>query len=353
MSARVMRPATEAELAHWDELVAANPDGGNTLQSKAWGEFKSRWGWQPHHYVYELPDGRLVAAMWFVRHIPLQGDIWYCPKGPGVVTPADFYEVVRQTRAANLPGVWMRFESEVLDDDAPDKTIFTKLGLMRANHDPGSKSTIFIDLAPSEDEILASFNQSARRNIRKATAGGVVAELVEPTPANLDMMFELMKATEARAHYGLRSREYFQDYWRSQIAAGQGQLLFTRHEDDVLSGMFMTHLGHRGWYKDGGSFDIKRELQASYLMQWEAMRWFKAKGATSYDMIGVPNRDEVGTGHSRDGLYSFKSKFNPEITEFIGCWDLPLSSQKYRFWRKFGERLAAKLAQRMPEKFLY
>ena len=42
-----MRRATAAEIDRWDELIAANPDGGMALQSKAWGDFKGRWGWQP------------------------------------------------------------------------------------------------------------------------------------------------------------------------------------------------------------------------------------------------------------------------------------------------------------------
>ncbi len=347
-----MRPATEAELARWDELVAANPDGGQALQTLAWGDFKARWGWQPRRYVYELSSGRQLAVQWLSRRVTLQGELWYCPKGPGVTAPADFKTVVAQTKAANLGGIFVRFESEVLHDDMLPAQV-VKLGLVRANRDPGMKSTIFIDLDRSEDELLASFNQSCRRNIRKAVAGGVVVEPVEPTQANLNMMFELMKATEGRAKYGLRPKAYFLDYWQAQIAAGQGQLLFAKHDGEVLAGIFVTFLGKRGWYKDGGSFDKKRELQASYLMQWETMRWLMARGVASYDMIGVPNRDEVGTGHAKDGLYAFKSKFNPEITEFMGCWDLPLNSAKYKLWRKVGERVAARLANRRPERFLY
>jgi lipid II:glycine glycyltransferase (peptidoglycan interpeptide bridge formation enzyme) len=346
-----MRLATADEVERWDDLVAANPDGGNSLQTKTWGDFKGRWGWEPRRYVYELGD-RLVAAQWQVRDVPLLGQVWYCPKGPGVTTPADYLEVVKQTREAGLPGVFARFESEVLDDDMP-KDKLPHAGLVRANRDPGSKSTIFIDLRPGEDEILASFNQSARRNIRKAQAGGVSVEPVDASHDHLEHMFKLMQATEGRAHYGLRPRAYFEEYWRKQARAGQAQLFLVRHEGDVLSGLFATYLGTRAWYKDGGSFDLKRELQASYLMQWEVMRWLKAQGVESYDMMGVPNRDRVGQGDPRDGLYSFKSKFNPEITEFIGCYDLPLSDWKYRAWLRVGERIAARLANRRPERFLY
>jgi serine/alanine adding enzyme len=346
-----MRPATEEELSRWDELVAANPDGGNALQTRAWGDFKGRWGWEPRRYVYELGD-RQVAAQWLVRRVPLQGEVWYCPKGPGVTTESDYLDMAAQTRESNLTGVLARFESEVLDDEA-HKEWLRQAGLVRANRDPGSKSTVFVDLAPGEEAVLASFNQSARRNIRRAQVAGVVVEPVEPTAANLDIMHELMKVTEGRAHYGLRPKAYFQDYWRAQTAAGQAQLFLARHEGEVLAGLFATYVGQRAWYKDGGSFDKKRELNASYLLQWEVMRALMARGITNYDMVGSPNRDQIGVSDARAGLYEFKRKFNPEITEFIGCWDLPLSASKYRLWRKVGERLAARLAMRSPERFLY
>jgi lipid II:glycine glycyltransferase (peptidoglycan interpeptide bridge formation enzyme) len=346
-----MRFANENELKRWDELVAANSDGGNALQTLAWGDFKGRWGWRPRRYVYETGSG-LVAAQWLVRKASGQGELWYCPKGPGVTSAEGLLEVVQQTKAAHLSGVLARFEAEVLDDEV-DGGDLRAAGLVRANRDPGSKSTIFVDLSGGEEAALASFNQSARRNIRKAQAGDVTVQAVEATPENLDVMFELMKATEARAHYGLRPKAYFLDYWRSQIAAGQAQLFLARHDGEVLAGLFVTFVGKRAWYKDGGSFDIKRELNASYLLQWEVMRWLMARGTTSYDMVGTPNRDQVGTGDSRDGLYAFKSKFNPEITEFAGAWDLPLDNVRYKLWRKVGERVAARLANRSPERFLY
>jgi lipid II:glycine glycyltransferase (peptidoglycan interpeptide bridge formation enzyme) len=347
-----MRPANDDEIQHWDERIAQNPDGGMSLQTKAWGDFKSRWGWLPRRYIYELANGRTVAAQWLVRTIFGQGAIWYCPKGPGVTDFKDYLEIVGQTKDIGLPGIFARFESEVFDD-ASSKQALASAGLARAPRDPGSKSTVFVDLELGEEALLASFNQTARRNIRKATSGGVVAKPVEPTDANLHTMFLLMKATEARAHYGLRPERYFRDYWSSQIKAGQAQLFFACHEGDVLAGVFATFLGMRGWYKDGGSFELKREFQASYLLQWEVMRWLMAQGIMNYDLVGSPNRDQIGTGDSRDGLYEFKRKFNPEITEFIGCWDLVLSDSKYKVWGKFGERVAARLANRRPERFLY
>ena len=48
-----MRPASRAEIAAWDSLVERNPDGGQILQTRAWGEFKRRHGWTPSYMVAE------------------------------------------------------------------------------------------------------------------------------------------------------------------------------------------------------------------------------------------------------------------------------------------------------------
>jgi serine/alanine adding enzyme len=346
-----MRRANEVELEGWDKLVAANPDGGMALQTRTWGEFKARWGWMPRYYIYELADGRNIAALWLQRVVGVVQSIWYCPKGPGVVTLEDYEEILHQTRG-QLGGVFARFESEVLAAEVK-KNALARFGVVKGSREPGSKSTIFIDLSRTDELLLASFSQSARRNIRKAEAGGVTVQTVPPTTENLDVMFELMKATEERAHYGLRPKAYFLDYWQSQITALQGQLLFAQAGGEILAGIFVTYLGHRAWYKDGGSFDRHRELNATYLMQLETMRWLKSKGIHTYDMVGVPNPDQVGSGDSRDGLYEFKAKFNPDITEFIGTYDLVESPLKYKLWLKFGERVASKVANSQPERFLY
>lgn len=346
-----MKIASQDEINRWDELVAANPDGGNVLQTLAWGDFKGRWGWEPRRYVATV-GGRAVAVQFLVRRIPLLGEVWYCPKGPGVTSQRDLVELIAQIKALGTGAVFVKLEPEVLES-AADRKQLAAAGLIKGTRDLQSKSTIIVDLTPGEEGVLASFNQSARRNIRKAEAGGVQVEPVEATLANLEIMYQLMHTTEARAGYGLRPPAYFKDYWKSQIDAGQGQLLFATHEGDVLAGIFVTFIGQRAWYKDGGSFAIKRELQPSYAMQWGTMRWLIKRGITSYDTVGVPNPNEIGTGHSRQGLYDFKAKFNPAITEFIGCWDLPLDEGKYRLWLRIGERAAGKLANRSPEKFLY
>jgi lipid II:glycine glycyltransferase (peptidoglycan interpeptide bridge formation enzyme) len=74
---------------------------------------------------------------------------------------------------------------------------------------------------------------------------------------------------------------------------------------------------------------------APYLLQWEAMKWAKEEGAEIYDMVAVPPKAELeNPSHMQHGLYQFKRGFNEEVTEFVGCWDLPVHPGKFKIWQR-------------------
>ena len=188
-------------------------------------------------------------------------------------------------------------------------------------------------ISKDEDEILNSFKQKTRYNIRLAERKGVKIEHRAMDDAGVDLMYGLMQATQKRAGFFLRQKDYFGNYWKALAEAGMGQLIVATHEGDLLGGVFITIFGSKAYYKDGGSYETKRNLMAPYLLQWEAMKWAKQKGATSYDLVAVPPRSELeNTAHHQHGLYLFKRGFNETVTEFTGCWDYPINAQKFRIW---------------------
>ena len=66
----------------------------------------------------------------------------------------------------------------------------------------------------------------------------------------------------------------------------------------------------------------------TYLLQWEAMRWAKARGCSVYDLWGVPDAEEAaleaGFAVRSDGLwgvYRFKRGFGGDLKRSAGAWD--------------------------------
>lgn len=338
----MLRFASNEEIAEWDQLVLANPDGGHIYQSHAWGEFKSDWGWRPLRLIFEHQKAKYAIQL-IAKSVPFIGTIYYCPKGPGFFAGAKANresaealkaftrEATEFLRSHDKTAVLLKIEPEV-EDGAVD---LHALDYVKAKSDLQFKATIIVDISAPEEELLAAFKQKTRYNIRLAEKKGVCIERLPMDEAGVELMYKLMQATQERAGFFLRSQEYFGGYWQALWEANLAQFFVARHEGEVLAGIYATVFGHRAYYKDGGSFPIKRNLMAPYLLQWEAMRWAKSRGAVEYDMVAVPPKSELNNPqHHQAGLYSFKRMFSEEVTEFVGCWDLPLSS-KYKLWRKY------------------
>jgi lipid II:glycine glycyltransferase (peptidoglycan interpeptide bridge formation enzyme) len=337
------------EIARWDELVTGNPDGGNILQSRAWGEFKRSFGWTP---LYRRDDSSGVAVLVLQRWIPGLGRLWYVPKGPGVCG-ADALQPIVAGLAAERRAFTIKVEPEIEASDGADRSL-RAMGLVKAARDVQiTRATIIVDLRRDDDALLASFKPKTRYNIRLAQRRGVKVEAVRTSPENVDTMYELMSATQSRAGFTLRPRRYFAGYWRLHEAAGQGQLFLASLGGEVLAGVYATFLGAKAWYKDGGSTKHRSEVMAPHLLQWEVMRWLRARGIAGYDLVAVPPRDELRAGHPLYGLYRFKSGYNDRITEFVGTWDAVVDRRRHAIWQSVGERVMHQWTYRLRHDLFY
>jgi lipid II:glycine glycyltransferase (peptidoglycan interpeptide bridge formation enzyme) len=199
----MIRLATDAEIQNWDELVTANPDGGHIYQSFEWSQVKSFHDWEPVFCVYEAP-AVFIAFVLLRKAVSMLGNIYYCSKGPGVFagykadekTKAHFEEILldleKFVAKQDSKAILVKVEPE-LEDGQLD---LAKLGLVKASADLQFKATILVDIKPSEEEILNSFKQKTRYNIRLAERKGVKVEQRPMNDDGVDLMYELMQATQ-------------------------------------------------------------------------------------------------------------------------------------------------------------
>ena len=88
-------------------------------------------------------------------------------------------------------------------------------------------------------------------------------------------------------------------------------LLTARHEGDLLAGNICIFWKKRGVYLTGASSNAKRNLMATYALQWEAMQRAKVAGCVEYDLYGIP--PDPDPGHPMFGLYQFKTGFSDRV----------------------------------------
>lgn len=325
------RFATPEEITSWNQLVLANPDGGNILQGREFAEQKTLAGWQIRYIIASS-----IAIMALEKRIPFLGKVWYIPKGPGVITKKQLVALLPPLREfARSNGVFtIKIEPEI-----PHDTSIKDLDLAKTRPIQANTSTIYVDLSPDLDTILVQLPQKGRHAIRRAERDGVTVEKVSATDKNCLIMYNLLKETARDAQFGIRPSNYYKAFYKRYEKAGLGQLFFAKFEGKIVAGAFAVCFGTKSTYKDGASIRQRTAYGASHLLQWDVITWAKEHGSTLHDLCGVPPISQSkNPEHPYYGIGLFKASFNKEITEYVGAYEIPVNPLKSKLWTTFIEK---------------
>ncbi len=344
----------------WHALLRPLP-AAHVLQTWDWGEFKrGETGWTPERLAFRDESGATVAAASVLtrRVGPLR--VMYVPKGPALDyrDPAlleavlDHLEMLARQRRA----VWLKIDPDIIagtgipgsdDRDHPphdDPAGQRALGLLRARGWRFSASqvqfrnTLTLDLAQSEEALLAAMSQGTRRKIRQAIKGGVSVRPAE-SPGDFDTLYALYRVTGERQGFLIRPPDYYRAAWSRFITAELAQAFLAEHEGRALAGLVLFHFGPKAWYFYGMSSNEGRERMPTYLLQWEAIRWAQARGYATYDFWGAP--DEFREDAPMWGVYRFKDGFGGTVVRHIGAWDYAPSRALYALYERVMPRVLA------------
>jgi lipid II:glycine glycyltransferase (peptidoglycan interpeptide bridge formation enzyme) len=281
-------------------------------------------------------------AQLLLRRLPLGLTIGYIPKGPVL----DWHDVAarqaiftlihlkaKKHRAIFLkiePDLWESTESETATE------FLTKIGF-RSGDTVQPRATAIIDIRGSEDDILATMKQKARYNIRLARKKGVSVR--QGNINDIADFHRLSQVTSGRDGFGIHNLDYYQTAHRL-FSPDQCALLIAEFEGEPLAGLMVFRQGDTAYYFYGASSNEKRNLMPTYLIQWEAIRWAKVHGCTSYDLWGIPDATpdvlEAEFEHRHDGLwgvYRFKRGFGGEIKRTVGAYDYIYQPKLYRLYQ--------------------
>ncbi len=331
-----IRFATPDEIESWNDHIVANPDGGNILQGREFIEQKVDGGWTAR---YILADTRAIAAI--EKHVPLLGKVWYIPKGPSVTSTSDLKALIPAFKEfAAQHGVFtIKIEPEL-----EHQTDMSGLGLLSTTPIQYNYSTVYVDLSPSVDDILAGLNQKGRHAIRRAERDGVTVAAVPANDENCQVMYDLFTQTAGGAGFAIRPPQYYRSFYRAYESQDRGQLFFAYFEGKVVAGAFAMVQGEKSMYKDGASVRERTAYGASHLLQWHVITWAKQNGSLKHDLAGVPPiKDIKDPAHPFSGLARFKTSFNKEVTQYVGAYEIPVVGWKATLWQRYLEKLVRKL----------
>jgi peptidoglycan pentaglycine glycine transferase (the first glycine) len=349
--------------ATWHQALARLPQA-HPLQSWAWGEFKSRWGWRPRRLLMAVGGNSWeaqAAAQVLQRKLPrLPYSVLYVPKGPAL----DYHDKsLRRQVLAQLEAlarreraIFIKIDPEVVRNWGLDGERVSPLGtaVMRdlrerswrlSDEQIQFRNTVEIPLDATEDQLLAGMKQKTRYNIRLAERKGVV---VRSGSANdFPVIAEMYAETAARDGFAVRPAAYYLDGWKTLHEAGMAHPLLAEVDDRPVAAIILVRFGERAIYMYGASRNEARERMPNYLLQWEAIRWAKEKGCTVYDLWGAP--DELNETDRMWGVWRFKAGFNGELVRFIGAWDFVARPILYHIYSHMIPRYLDSLRARRGE----
>jgi len=189
--------------------------------------------------------------------------------------------------------------------------------------------TQILDLNKTEDELLKSFYPKTRYNIRLATKKGVVVK-EEFDDNGFDKFIKLYFETTKRQKYFGHDYNYHRTVWNN-LKDKTAHILIAYFNNIPLAAYELWYQDGIIYYVYGGTSDKHRNLMASNLLMWEAIKLGKKLGAKKFDMWGSlsPNYDLTDPW---SGFTRFKEGYSTKFTEFIGSYDLIINKELYHLY---------------------
>lgn len=330
-------------------------DWGDLLQSYEWGELKSKSGWKPIRIIAEENNEIIATANILKKSIPkVNKCIFYIPRG--FTCDTHNKELVKaltnylKELGKKHNAILIKIDPPILIEDTESLKNLTDNGFVSIC-DEGfggtqPKCVMQLDLTDkSLDDLLASFHQKWRYNIRLAAKKGVEVKL-DCTKEDLPVFYELLKETCKRDGFLVRDYEYFEAMWDLLEPKGYIKMFLTYYEGKPLTGSLCYLWGDKAMYTYGASNNEHRNLMPNHLMQWEMIKWAVDNNCKWYDFRGVSPKKEKDDNDKLSGLNRFKEGFNPRFVEYIGEFDLPLDTFWYGLWVKFLPKVKSFLKKR-------
>ena len=195
-----------------------------------------------------------------------------------------------------------------------------------APHNTFAKRSVFLDITPSEEKLLAKMKSKTRYNIRYAERQGITVE-ERTNQEGLEMFLNLQQETAQRQGFLIHSNKYYRTLFETLNPRKMVHILVAnaKNTKKTLAAYMLFNYKNVLYYPYGGSSVEKRNFFPSNLLMWEAIRLGKHLGCNLFDMWGATaNETDPWWGFTR-----FKLGYGGELVEFIDSYDLVINPLIY------------------------
>ncbi len=276
---------------NWDRLLLEHPDS-TFFHTSAWAKTLSEsYRYTPKYFTF-FEGGKIVTLVPFMdvkslltghRGVSLPFTDFCAPL---CSSNSLFHDMFKQIVAHGKETGWITLELRggggLLNDTLPYTTY--------CGH--------CLDLSPDESSCFSRFNDSTKRNIRKALRGGVEIA-ISNSRESVREFYELHCVTRKRHGLPPQPYHFFERLYGNVLSEKNGLVVMAYSKGIAIAGAVYFHSRDTAIYKYGASDRKYQFLRANNLVMWEAIKWYCKKGYKSLSF----GRTEI----DNSGLRRFKS----------------------------------------------
>lgn len=306
--------------AAWNRVVT------HPLQTWEWGEVRQKSGNQILR-VATLDDKEQInqAFLFTVHPLAMGKVIINYAKGPMV--PTDILQFLKNKFGKQAifvklePEEWLESAGKYKLPIAKKKWQQKGLSFYLSRSPVFARHTFIIDLNFSEERLLSLMKSKTRYNLNLAKRRGVQIKDETDNQDAFDTFFKLYELTVKRQNYLGHSRLYHQLVWETLKQAKMAKILTAYYQGKPLSSYTLFFYKHWAYYLYGGSSEAHKEVMASNLLMWEAIRLAKKSGCQYFDMWGALERN-YSPSHPWVGFHRFKEGYGGQHRSYLPTIDV-------------------------------
>lgn len=305
---------------HFQELSEADHFDPSSLlpqtpftQAKFYGDWQKKINRAVRRF-FVIKNGKTVAYFQIIKFPLLLGKGYlYIPYGPLTTDHSNEFlsalksKLIQVTKQENAVFTRLDFTPSIPNNSL--KNFFTQAPTYTyhsAYFQP--RNEWFLDLAPTEEELLKSMHEKTRYSIRLSHKKEIVTEIIDKDFINyFETFYALMLKTASRNNFSLHPRKYYENIFDTLETIPNSYLAIARHKETVLAIDLTITYGRVATYVFGASSSSERNRMPSFAVLWQAITHAKHLGCTHYNFGAISTEKDVHKGWS--GLTTFKKRF--------------------------------------------
>ena len=309
------------------------------LQTNYWAEFKATHGWQAHEAAFGSENRPIFILE---RELGMGKTFLYAPEvSMDNVSVKTLSELAQKAHMFSSRAICFRLElfNPLGEGESSVVADLTKAGYRKAFEETQPEHRQQVDISKDETTILAAMKEKGRYNVKVANRKGVEVRFSADTK-DVEVFYELFRATAGRNGFAIRSKEYFESLCEMLFRHKLGELVIATYEGQPLTALIITYYDGLASYLYGASSNEHRNVMAPYKAHFEAMKRAQKRDCTVYDLLQVAPAN-ASANHHYVKLTQFKERFGGERVDLIGGWDYVYQPFWYQLFK-----LAQKIRRR-------